>query len=83
MEGIDVSPESVARLHSALVKVAIIVQSALQQRSEPEEWCCPECGNMFSRTDGTRTLTRHERHYCPLPDAIRKLRNRRDIGEPK
>jgi hypothetical protein len=80
MKGIDVTPQSAARFHQALEDISNISRLALGSESGPD-WECPECGNVFSQVDGTRICTRHERHYCPLPEHIRLLRNRRDIAE--
>lgn len=81
MKGIDVSPETVSRLLRLLEEITrLSSQPARGLFSIPnDEWICSECGNVFSRFDGTRTCTRHEHHYCPLPEEIRRLRNRRDI----
>jgi hypothetical protein len=80
MEGIDVTPETVARLGRALTEISNIARSALGNESCPE-WTCPECGNAFSYADGTRTDTRNGHHRCPLPDAIMRLRSVVHCGE--
>ena len=78
MEGIDVTAETVARFYRALEEISNLARAALGKDAGPE-WTCPECGNIFSRVDGTRTCTRSKRHYCPLPDDIRKQRDRRGL----
>lgn len=46
------------------------------QYSEPLEWYC-ECGNQWA-LDGTRVLTRNDRHICPVPVFIWEERLRRE-----
>jgi hypothetical protein len=46
---------------------------------EPEittgEWTCPDCRNMFTYADGTRTCTRSKTCKCAaMPQSIRKKR---------
>ena len=84
MEAIDVSAETVAILYRAVKDIRDLSEVSLRAAEHRPfdvfpEFVCPECGNRFSFVDGTRTLTHSERHYCPLPDSIRRLRNRRDI----
>lgn len=76
MEAVEVSAETVARLWRALEEISNLSRAALGKDSGPE-WTCSECGNVFSRVDGTRICTRSKRHYCPLPDDIRKQRDLR------
>jgi hypothetical protein len=78
MEAIDVSVETVSRLWRALEEISNLARTALGKDAGPE-WTCHECGNIFSRVDGTRTCTRSKRHYCPLPDDIRRQRDRRGL----
>jgi hypothetical protein len=79
MEAIDVSAETVSRFYRAMEEIANIARAAMGNDVNPE-WACPECGNIFSRVDGRRTLTQHIHHYCLIPDDIRRLRHLRDLG---
>jgi rubrerythrin len=78
-EAIDVNAETVVRFYRALEQICNIAQAVLGKGAAPE-WKCPECGNIFSRLDGSWVCTQHKHHYCSLPDDIRRLRDLRNLG---
>jgi len=50
-----------------------------QEAARKEDgWVCPKCFSRYFWADGGRYLTRSQSCDCPLPDAIRIRRTRRD-----